>query len=327
MINPREFTDYCIGQSTYMEQGKPRMELSEIAAAQFAGIVDVCAKRAKAVVGVVRRWDASKEELMAFYHRMQEIKHTMPELAGVIFPVNDDADKNHQTSRNLDELIAERQIKHLVAPVRIQNYSWTAGLNGPAALLYHGLKKMGASTEGSSVFNLSFHTEFDESQLEKLAGHYRNHGLVIATRKDGPAKPNISLRMIADAFSGTAFAEEILYIARNTSFIVPLADIARLKGYSALCNGIGWMEDHEFAARLLFDALTHNDQTKVGAMLSSLRDPVYYTDAAWESLSAGKKRAKLDREIGAVKAIAKNLALLNGASYETPVEDRDFRFG
>ena len=325
-MDMREFADYCIGQSAYLEEGKPRMELSDIAAGQFAELINACAKTEKPVVGVARRWNASKEELLAFYQRLQRMQQIMPEIVGVMLPVNDDADKNHQTSINLDELIGERAIQSIVVPLRVQNYSWTAGLNGPAALLHCGLKQGNAQPADVSVFNYSFNTEFEDDELRKLAKQYRDNRFIMAIKKDGARKPEISIRTIVDALSGNALSEEILYAARNTGYIASLSDIARLKGYDAYCNGAGGMEDHEFAARLVFDAINQNDYGKVMSMLSSVNSPSYYTDSAWESLSENQKRAKLDREMGAVKAIAEKLALIKGASYETPLKYTDFKF-
>lgn len=325
-INTREFADYCIGQNTYLEEGKPRMELSDVAAGQFAELINACAKTEKPIVGVARRWNASKEELLAFYQRLQRMQQIMPELVGVMLPVNDDADKERQTSRNLDELIGERAIKSLVVPLRVLNYSWTAGLNGPAALLHYGLKQGNAQPADVSVFNYSFNNEFEDDELRKLAKQYRDNRFIMAIKKDGARKPEISIRTIVDALSGNALSEEILYAARNTGYIASLSDIARLKGYDTYCNGAGGMEDHEFAARLVFDAARRKDYGMVRAVLCSAKNPVYYTDTAWESLSKDQKRAKLDREMGAVKAIANRMALINDSSYETPLKHRDFRF-
>lgn len=328
MTNARKFTDYCIAQSAYMEEGKPRMELSDIAAEQFAGIINACANKDKAVVGVVRRWDASKEELLAFYQRMQRIQSALPELVGVIFPVNDDADKEHKTSRNLDELISGRQIQGLIAPVRIQNYSWTAGLNGTSALLYHGLKMQGRGVGDISCLNYSFHVDFEDEELKKFAEKYKKHNFVLPIKADSARKPQINLYALIDVLCGRArISEDMLYAVRNTCMILPMSEMVSLNGYSSYCNAIGGNEDHEFMARLVFDAIRQKDYAKVIDILSFIQEPVYYSDVAWDSLPENKQKAKLARELQAEKKIAERLALLNQtSSYITPLAERDFRF-
>ncbi|MBU2638919.1 MAG: hypothetical protein KJ955_08140 [Nanoarchaeota archaeon] len=328
MTNTREFTDYCIAQSTCMEEGKPRMELSGIAAGRFAELTDACAKREKAVVGVVRHWDASKDELLAFYQRMQRLQRVMPELVGVIFPVNDDADKSHQTSRNLDDLIQGKQIQSLIVPVRIQNYSWTAGLNGPAALLYHGLKMQGRGIDGISCFNQSFHVAFEDEELKKLAEKHAESSFVLPVKTDRARKPQINVYDVINVLCGRApISIEMMYAVRNTCMILPLPEMVHLNGYNAYCNAIGGNEDHEFMARLVFDAVRQKDYTKVREILSFIEEPIYYSDSAWDSLSESKQNSKLAMELTAEKKIAERLALLNQTqSYETPLAERDFRF-
>lgn len=337
-----EFTKKCLKEIEFDGKDMPRLEMNQDSANSFNRLLKLCENTYETpIVCIVRCYNKSKEDINGFLTRFERIKKFIPEIQGVMIAINKEGDKDGQTGKNLDEILKENTGRKDITPIQVKNYSWTAGLNGPAALLCQGAKEKNLNPENMSVFNLSFDTEFDDGALMDFAKQYRANKIVMTNRKEKDQfktpdwetvknilKANLSKhdRSLPDIIGNKDF----MSMARNTASCFKLSQIKEVGGYNKSCNGIGGMEDHEFTIRIILDALQNKDYTKAKKIIDSIRKPVEYNDIAWDSLSPEKQEAKLLREQKATENVIKSIMTKkitkNNEKYKTQRENQDFKF-
>lgn len=311
------------------------------AAEEFASLVEGVARREdeKNIVGAVRCWNKSSSDLEALLSRIAAMKRVLPELRGIFVVINADQDEEHMTRKGLLELVHTQGRDFSVIPLDIEKYSWTAGLNGPAALLARGLTEEGGAIKSTDIFNFSFGVEFDRASFVDLARRYRDNTYVATIRLNRGRKPAVTRDDVMGIIKNPPVAgvsgnisrifanPDIMAVARNTATIMPLEEIIALGGYDSARNATGGMEDHDFLMRLLLDALRLGKMGKISAISRALEEPVYYTDHDWDALPDERRAAKLEDEQKALRSVAESLLSRSGTeNWSTPLERQDFKF-
>jgi hypothetical protein len=279
------------------------------------------------IVLIVRCWNKSREEITALLTKVKQIQGWMADIKGLIISVNSDKD----TFRTIDSVEMEVREKNLdipIIPLGVENYSWTAGLNGPIALLS---KLFAFSKSKIGIFCMSFDVEFNEDNARKInkAWHLlREKNVIIATRgSDVDDKimchhKNYFLGIaeaIKNGKSCPSIPNGIVATARNTATIWPIAHLTALCGFNPLCNGMGGMEDYEFLLRFLLSMYEKN-----GSLADCIsHSGAVYTDSAWNNMSENNRQNKTVREIVAFEQI---IEMLRFSSLSVALEDQDFRF-
>lgn len=337
-----EFTQKCLREIEFDGKDMPRLEMNQDSANSFNRLLKLCENTyGTPIICIVRCYNKSKEDINEFLIRFEKIKKFIPEIQGVMIAINKEGDKDGQTGKNLDEILKKNSGHKDIIPIQVKNYSWTAGLNGPAALLCQGAKEKNLDPENMSVFNLSFDTEFDDGALMDFAKQYRANKIVMTNRKEKDQfnapdwetlknilKANLSKhdRSLPDIIGN----KDLMSLARNTASCIKLSQIKEVGGYDKSCNDIGGMEDHDFTIRTILDALQNKDYSKAKKIIDSIRKPVEYNDIAWNSLSPGKQEEKLFRERKATENVVKSITVKkkteNKEKYKTPEKNQDFKF-
>lgn len=347
------------------EKGSPHLEVGDRAVEKLSELVERCKGDGRKIITIIRCWDKSEDDLKEVVSRLEKMKLFLPELEGAIFAVDGDHDLRKKTDVNLEAVIKREKPSVAAVPVRINNYSWTAGFNGPAALLSETAKDQKISEENIFIFPLSFDVEFSDDELRELAQRFKKTGLVTTAKQTGGEILNeeekIDLSLLAtdlvshpEKLIGKNLRREenfnkLVTLVRNTATIVPLSEITRMGGYDNSTNEIGGMEDHDLYVRILIEVLrgskileeTENlseeekrkimrAREKARNLLESLRHPVAYSDLAWNKLKVGAKKEKIKREMAALRTITERITALaesdNPDKYKTPEKNRDFNF-
>jgi len=239
------------------------------------------------------------------------------------------------TTKHIEEILKNADPGFEIIPLQVRGYSWTAGFNGPAALLAEGLKKKGKTTDGISMLHLSFAVSFHPSELARLSAAIEKKGTVFMARDNAdheiPSRAEVGsyIRHPELLLQSDMKTSALLQLARNTASIIPLENIVRLKGYRSSLNEVGGMEDHDFSARLLLHSLKKEDWGAVKQLLKGIGDPIRYQDADWLRLDQAARQAKLTNEQQAVKKIIGDLVGMQAGVdpfYRTPESEQDFIF-
>jgi hypothetical protein len=347
------------------EKDSPRLEMSDRATEQLKEFLEQCKSGDPKVVAVIRCWNKNREELAVLFSRLEKMRQIIPELGGAIVAINADQDKDQQTSAGIEEILAKDKLSFSVVPLPVRGYTWTAGLNGPAALLHQTSQAEHVPEENIFVFNLSFDVEFNDAELEKIAKRFRAGKVIVTARQEGEEditqeRRKEVARIITDVishpekkeeeYSGSQeILEKILSVARNTAALASLSEIVRMGGYNNFCNKAGGQEDQDLYTRILLEAFLEakifekiddlpieEKEKRVAArkkakkILEALRDAVGYQDPAWNKMPADKREAKIKRETTSRRIISKNIFALVKISdpnkYKTPEQNRDFNF-
>lgn len=304
-------------------------------------------------VSLVRCWNKDAAALETFADRFDETKKHFPELEASMISINGiqgKGDKDHMTTQSVAHA---REQKHLSAvTVEVNNYTWTAGLNGPAALLFRLLTERGVLPDELKkiyILNQSFDVEMSSETSQRLSASVKKGDYVLTIREeDGKYAADESARRelgekikeamrTPDLLSEATFLEELARAGRNTGMIVPLSDIVEIGGFSNVCNAIGGMEDHDMYMRLLLKELHQvingkGPSDRLKKILRAFADPIVYNDPAWNSMAPEPKEKKKQAEGSAMKNIAIRLQQLQTSAqtsvdYSTPLKERDFNFG
>lgn len=347
------------------EKGSPHLEVGDRAVEQLSELAERCRGDRKKIIAIIRCWDKSEDDLKEVVSRLEKMKLFLPELEGAIFAVDGDHDLRQKTEANLEAVIKREKPSVAAVPVRINNYSWTAGFNGPAALLSETAKDQKIPEENIFIFPLSFDVEFSDDELRELAQRFKKTGLVTTAKQtsgeilDEEKKIDLSLlatdlvshpeKLIGKNSGRKENFNKLVTLARNTATIVPLSEITRMGGYDNSTNEIGGMEDHDLYVRILIEALREGKileetgdlpneekkkimmaREKARILLESLRHPVVYSDLAWNKLKVGAKKEKIKREMSALRTITERITALaennDPDKYKTPEKNRDFNF-
>lgn len=308
------------------------------------------------ILGVVRCWNKNEDELFLFFERIESLQKALPELAGVVLVINNEGEEKSggETQKNLSGI---NNGGVLVVPLTIKKYSWTAGLNGPVALLRKYCATREIDLHDQYVFNFSFDVKFDDVALQKLAENFRAGKTTITRRGEIVEQPVSSQdtarddleisQKISQLISGGSLPDKdfvkVLTLGRNTGSLIKLADLIALGGFDARCNALGGMEDQDFWLRKLISMLRASDISGAKSLLRGLRKPIEFQDSAWNALSSEKKLDKYDKEMLSLHKIIERLVSLHKAGAPTdsgaltdsevpidpealivPIEHRDF---
>jgi hypothetical protein len=346
-------------------EANSRLEIGSVGVEQLEKFLELCKSGEPKIVAVVRCWNKNQEELSSLFSRLERMRQIIPELGGAVVAINADQDKDQQTSAGIEEILAKDKPSFSVVPLPVRGYTWTAGLNGPAALLYQASQAEHLSEDNIFVFNLSFDVEFSDDELEKISKRFKNNEFIVTARREAgeditKERRKETAKIITDVishpekkeeeYSGSQdILEKILSVARNTAAIIPLAEIVRMGGYNNFCNKAGGQEDQDLYTRILLEAFNEakilkdldnlsmeekekimRARKKARKILEALRDSVGYQDPAWNKMPTDKRQAKIERETTSRRIISKNIFSLAKSSdsdkYKTPEENRDFNF-
>ncbi len=332
-----EFTKKCLKEIEFDGKDMPRLKTNQDSANNFGHLLELCENTyGTPIVCIVRCYNKSKEDINGFIARFERIKKFIPEIRGVMIAINKEGDKDGQTGKNLDEILKENTGHKNIIPIQVKNYSWTAGLNGPAALLCQGAKEKNLDPENMSVFNLSFDTEFDDGALMDFAKQYRANKIVLTARKElEQPVPDTEWETVKNILRSNLSKKDketpsilgnkdLMAVARNTAACFKLSQIADLKGYDKSCNETGGMEDHDFTIRTILDSLQNKNYPEAKKIIDAIRVPIEYNDPAWNGMPIEKKKEKLFREQKATEQALNRIK--NEKSYKTSEKNQDFRF-
>ncbi|MFB6181991.1 MAG: hypothetical protein ABEJ24_03785 [Candidatus Magasanikbacteria bacterium] len=313
------------------------------------------------LISVIRSYGKSKKDLRGLFDRLEDFKEDVPQLDGIFIPVNKEGDEeqNGETLKNVKELISENDFSFEVIPIGVENYSWTAGLNGPIAILNELAEREDIEKDHVKILNRSFDVKFPEDQRQEIEEKLQSGEQIVTIRDEDE---DLQEGTIEDAVKQTKkllskgeqigdidkFLHEhelIASIARNTGMVFSLEDLVDLGGFDKHMNDVGGMEDQELAARgilkTLKDMQAEEDKPedersqerierlfeKLTDIFASMDDPVVFEDQAWNSLDQSDRKDKLERELTAINTVVKEIQgkVEAGKSLKTPEENRDFR--
>lgn len=334
--------------------GRPQIEMSETARQEFTRLLSLLTEKSgPKMIAVIRCWNKSAEDLRGLRERLKTFQKDCPELCGAMIAVNADGEKEKDASgrpitvAHLDELAAEHD-SFSVVPVAIKNYTWTAGLNGPTAMLHAAGREAGLVESDVHTLNLSFDAIFSPGTAKEISQRLRE-GLPIMTMRieevlstpeetatvrseyvgDGREgtseiaplwdkmlallrKPEVTPEEVADFYELRSKA--LVMISRNTALVFSLSDLARNGGFNPACNGWGGMEDHEMFLRLVLEAEEGGDRYE--KLMAAAKEPLLFSDPAWNSMPQGDEKKgrvfKYGHEQKALEKIAYDL----GARYQ-----------
>ncbi len=331
----------------------PHLELSPRAQAQLAELINKLNQNDRpAVIAVIRCWNKSEGDLKALQTKLKTMRAQIPELAGALIAIN--ADQDIKNTAATIESLEQDQIPLITAPVR--GYSWTAGLNGPAALLHAGLKSSPQTLAKTEILNVSFDADIPDSSLKVLHTAAANSEPALSVRiEESVTDPEHAaivkeeyeeeikalFRTTRDLITNKDTSDEdrarvielqgkaLAILCRNTNLMAPLADIAKAGGFDPFCNGAGGMEDHDFLWRLSFASDPNTQQ----AYRNALQDPVFFQDTAWNATDESKQDKrdfKYGHEVKALQTIVARLARSiqagNIEGLRVAQNQQDFRF-
>ncbi len=336
-----------IEQITNLERGRtaPHCEIPRAAEAAIQNMKENMRFGTPAIFLVVRCWNKDRNAMEQFLQKVKRMKEHMPKLAGVFLSINkntEGGDINNQT-----EVAALDVTKNLtdvpIVPLGIIGYTWTAGLNAPAAVAHMFAQEVQVDESNIVLLNQSFDIEMDDENLQKMSQRLAAGQLAPTVRIE---KGRLELKHLSQALGSLQELllnqvpseevlsyirrhPEMLRLLRNTNAAHRLDDLVALGGFNPVTNSYGGMEDHEFLIRFLL-YLKQTDRARLRMVLDTLFSEdayVTYQDLAWDGLLFGKKLKKLMREKNANSLIATLIASLKESStYAVPLSERDFAF-
>lgn len=329
---------------TYEHEGAPNLEVSNFSEKELQRLFSAIKENKNSIVAVIRCWNKTTEQLSEVFERLKDLQKSIPQLRGAFISINDDNDKDHQTSKNVEELSVNEDLP--IVPLKVKGYTWTSGLNGPVALLNQFCEQEGIDSNKQQVFNLSFDSIFSEEEAKKIAEKIRNGEPVISMRSEGESLDEKSARKTSEVIKRLIKKgvdvdggvdevvqdnESVAFMARNTGMVWSLHDLARLGGFNKERNKAGGMEDHEFGVRLLLDALQTKQFGKAKKLLKAMKEnPIIYTDLAWQKIDEAGRKKKISNELVAIVQIVSDLTAVgklpnDSKKWIVKEENRDFK--
>jgi len=243
-------------------------------------IKDRSARDEKTVVIVVRAYNKKEDAIQRLFHRLQNLHKDIPEIGGVLFSINKDADK--ENTADVVQSLAGK-IKIPVASLNITGYTWTAGLNAPASLLHQLATGQQINEKNILFFPYSTDVEILDNSSEISQPSLTNRGRlqqaikkdkpIITFREDSRVLSNIgdrkkvadaSIKIFKDTQAGKknwdeaslqTLVKDVVGLTRNTAMVYLLSDINQLGGFNKDMNKKGGMEDQEFFIRMFLEHL------------------------------------------------------------------------
>ncbi len=335
------------------KQSSPQLVFSEHGKKQWESLFAILEEKLRqskpCIILIIRCWAKSEEQLKSWIQRLDALRQDIPQITGVILVINKEGENDLKgNTAALAEQINDSGL--LIVPVEIKNYTWTAGLNGPIAILSEFAKEQKLSSDQIVLFPMSFDVVIPPESAKIIERKIQQGEYHIATIRDqkGYYQNNVEARQeiietIIQKFAtpeNDVEIENLLSAMRNTAILLPLSEVENMKGYSNACNPTGGMEDHDLYTRLFFKTLylwktSKTDDSKVRMLLQTVYDLVPYIDEAWEQKTHEQQKIKIEREINSVKAIQERVKVLKQRrkqddfqieEFNTPEEYRDFTF-
>lgn len=311
------------------------------------------------LVAVIRCWNKNTDQLKDLSSRIKKMKEHLPGLAGVFLIINNEGEKGNATEESLELAGGEASFGVPIVPFRVENYTWTAGLNSGVALLNEISKEKGLDENKIRVVNMSFDTDLTEDELDKLNKEIEAQRFVFTERETGDGKPPISERggKLWEKFVALlrkpeeANLAEISYAMRNTFNVIKLSDVVEMGGFNPVCNGvhgsddrkskksilksvdfpvpgedpreyIKGMEDAEFFMRLILKALQEGGVRTLKDIRESFDDPVVYEDRSWTRFQETERVNKIINDMISAGLIFQGKVT---DKYVLPESEQDFR--
>lgn len=304
-------------------------------------------------VSLVRCWGKNDTAMGELADRFSKTQEDFPELLAPMISINgipEKGDKDHMTTKAVQNARVEKDFRGVTAEVK--NYTWTAGLNGPTALLYHLLEQRGVTSEQLQkvyILNQSFDVEMDANMCKRLSIAVKKSEYVLTIREESGMYAQDSEKRFElgekikmamrdpKLLDDPAFVQEFARAGRNTGMLVPVSDIVEMGGFNNACNALGGMEDHDLYMRLLLKELDgvrrgKGPSQRLKKMLRAFADPLVYNDPAWNKMVAeGKEAPKVAAEGNAINNIFQDMQnswshAKGPDDYITPEENKDFVF-
>jgi hypothetical protein len=311
------------------EVEKPSISFSDFGVREFRNLessLDGEGGEQMNIFAVVRCWNKSEQDLVDFLKKVQNIRKSIPHLKGVFISVNSDGEKDNLTESNLEKAMKAVTLGIPVVPIGVKNYSWTAGLNAPVAMLNEVCLGKQIDLEKVRVMNMSFGVEISDEDLKKCNKELSDGRYILTARMTADASSPFAQRGSGQELwnkfksimrnPNEADLAELAYTMRNTMNIIPLADIVRLGGFNPVCNGktrhfeggerevtIQGMEDAELFMRLILSALRSGDMYILKNLRRSMDNPIFYNDIDWNRMHEVGKIRKIGNEMKALALI------------------------
>src|SRR4030042_740584 len=249
---------------------KPRIEISEQGLEQL-GHLEKSVEALKNKIGAVavaRCWNKTPDEMKTFIERIDKFKKNIPNLQGVILAINKESEKDNATEKSLSEVSSEKKSEIPIVPIKVENYTWTSGLNSAIGILNEIALKNDVPTDNIRVMNLSFGVDLNEDELALCNKNIKEERFIVTARKTSDGSNPFEKKGSGEnlwkkfkdmlRFPNEAELAELSYTMRNTFTVISLKDIVDLGGFNPLCNG----DDRKFLTNQPNPFFKHLDSMK-----------------------------------------------------------------
>lgn len=304
----------------------PSVILTGEARKEFGGIAKDIKKQTSNLFLVIRCWNKTENDLKELFDRLKKMQSNIPELKGVFISIDADKDEDAQTSKAVDSLVGSESLPFKVVSIQVNGYSWTAGLNAPAAMLHAVCGEEDADESKQFILNYSFDAMMSDAASQEVASHIRSGEPLMTARVEERVDSKEEIEMVQeenrenftrmmDKFYDLltnekteinsekfidSYHKAMVTVGRNTSMLFSLKDIVNLGGFDRSCNPMGGMEDHDFVFRLFLDTIkklkheadpSEQDRLadKIRAFNEAFKQPLPYIDPAWNRLPQGEE--------------------------------------
>lgn len=332
-IQQRKVEEYISSIETG-KKGGPKLDIDNRGKGQIGVLVQNFVSIERSAVPVIRLWNKKQDDIKEVLKQLKSLNEAGVPIAGAVFAIN----KSNSEGEIQDTMDTRSVIYDVldgggpifpVVPVNIEGYTWTAGLNGPAALIIKALKESGVDLDRVYQLNISADVVFQDDAAKKLGAVVSKGELALMARQDRVIKGDEEAKeMVTQAIEKLHDRTDndptrIVSLLRNTGLAVPLNIVEKLQGWDTRCNEWGGMEDVDFAVRALRGLLADKEIGKVKKLLKGT--PILYSDRSWDSMPAEGAKAKITREKEALDTISQMLRDENNR-ITTPREHQDFLY-
>lgn len=312
----------------------PSIETSDFTRSSFEKFYnhfDNCKTNTNIVVPLVRCWNKNNQDVSHFFERISKLKRNFPEIEGLIVAINYDKDEDNITENSIKEQLEKQKIDLPVLPLRINEYTWTSGLNVGVSLLNEIANQKNIDKENIKFMGMSFDVEMEDEEIQKMRNLSEKNRFILTIRKTteetlpfgidkeelwGKLKHILRKPLESDLF-------ELCYSMRNTLSLIKLSDLVDFGGFNPLCDGKkrgdllieGGMEDSEFFLKIILNALKQGKISAMRDFKKAMENVVTYSDPSWRRATEPKKYRKISNEVKSLVKIA------NGETKKMDVKD------
>lgn len=316
---------------------KPSIEISDLGLSELSsiekGVADITSDGHTGLVAVMRGWNLDSQTVNDITQRMNKIKECIPALKGIFFVINGDGEINNITEESLRGVIQSGKNQMPIAPIKVYNYTWTAGLNSAAAIMNEIALDKQIDRDKIKMLNISYGVSLEQEELLKCKKSVEDDRFIMTIRNtdnQGLTAEKQDNELLWDKFKqllrnpNDADLGYALRSMRNTFNIFTLSDIVKYGGFNPATVPLGSMEDADFLMRMILNALKSGNTEMIREFKKALTNPIAYTDQRWLEL----KHKKDPSETAALKKILSGMAIgekiLNN-NYGISEDEQDFR--